>query len=318
MDGVGEVADYDRRARRSSAQRAACGLGSVWSSALSTAERGWSSCSTDNGDAGHANAHHRSQRELPHPGVCQHAPRDRRIRTTRQPTCCDGDPPCREAHELPRSRGLRLAGRRHPADYRRRVGSRSDVCLRPGELAGLRGPYIESDSEERASRSRECARGRRPVRRAGDAKTARSRRTGSACTIARRRATRNRGSSEWRLYSEEGFASETRTGRRAMSNPSSAFRQLVSVRAFGSDWTSSKLAPRVVSLVTWNSPTTRRSPTGGPRRTRYDPRDTATRYALAPARHRGLGTPAGRSPRGLTDRARAVILVGSYRCYDVG
>ena len=140
-----------------------------------------------------------------------------------------------------------------PADPRPAMWLTGLMCgLRPGELAGLRWPFVELDSEEPsievAERALEVE-----DKYVGQAtpKTDRSKRTIGLHPLLVAALVRHRDEQKLLgLYSDEGFVFCTRTGTpMTMSNMRRAFQQLCKRAGLGEGWTTYELRHSFVSLV---------------------------------------------------------------------
>ena len=187
--------------------------------------------------------------------ACQHALRERRIRTNPAANVLlPAIRPSKQRKSFTIEEAQCLLVDAIPADNRPAMWLTGLMCgLRPGELSGLRWPYIDIDSPEAsieiAERALEVDR-----KYAGQAtpKTARSRRRIGLHPLLVAALWRHR--DEQRLlglYSDEGFVFCTRNGTpMSMSNMRRAFRQLCERAGLGSDWTTYELRHSFVSLVT--------------------------------------------------------------------
>lgn len=140
-----------------------------------------------------------------------------------------------------------------PADPRPAMWLTGLMCgLRPGELAGLRWPFVDVDS---ASPSVHIVERAMEVedRYVGQAtpKTPRSKRKIGLHPLLVAAIRRHRDDMRaLGLYAEEGFVFCSRNGTpMTMSNMRRAFRQLCASAGFGSDWTTYELRHSFVSLV---------------------------------------------------------------------
>lgn len=140
-----------------------------------------------------------------------------------------------------------------PADARPAMWLTGLMCgLRPGELAGLRWPFLDIDSDypsvDIAERAMEV--GDKYVGQA-EPKTARGRRRIGLHPLLVAALLRHREEMQLLgLYEPEGFVFCTRNRTpMTMSNLRRAFRQLCERAGFGSDWTTYELRHSFVSLV---------------------------------------------------------------------
>jgi integrase len=140
-----------------------------------------------------------------------------------------------------------------PADSRPAMWLTGLMCgLRPGELAGLRWPYVELDSDapsiEVAERALEV--GDKYVGQS-EPKTPRSRRRIGLHPLLTAALHRHREEQKLLgLYDDDGFVFCTRNGTpMTMSNLRRAFQQLCKRAGLGSDWTTYELRHSFVSLV---------------------------------------------------------------------
>lgn len=157
----------------------------------------------------------------------------------------------RKAFSLDQARSLLIEG--IPADATPAMWLTGLMCgLRPGELAGLRWPFVNLECDEPtleiAERAQEIGK-----KYAGQAapKTARSRRRLGLHPLLVAALRRHR--EELRLlgqYQSEGFVFPTRSGRpQSLSNMRRSFRRLCERAGLGTDWTTYELRHSFVSLV---------------------------------------------------------------------
>ena len=168
-----------------------------------------------------------------------------------------------------------------PADPRPAMWLTGLMCgLRPGELAGLRWPYVDIDSDSPPRRGRECpsrsmtatsARGM-PEDRRGAADAWRCTRCSSRRCIVTADEQRLLG-----LYDDEGIVFCTRNGTpMTTSNLRRAFQQLCRNAGLGETGPPTSSATRSCHSSATNSTTSSRSPTSPATSTPAPPRATAT------------------------------------------
>jgi integrase len=186
--------------------------------------------------------------------ACQHALRERRIRTNPAASVLlPAVRPSKQRKSFTIEQAQRLLSGAIPADPRPAMWLTGLMCgLRPGELAGLRWPYVDLDSDEPSIEIAERALevGDKYVGQAVP-KTARSRRRIGLHPLLVAALRRHRG--EQRLlgrYSNDGFVFCSRNGTpMTMSNLRRAFSQLCERAGLGPDWTTYELRHSFVSLV---------------------------------------------------------------------
>lgn len=161
--------------------------------------------------------------------------------------------PSKERKSLSLEQAQRLMVDAIPADPRPAMWLTGLMCgLRPGELSGLRWPYVDIESDqpsiEIAERALEVDR-----KYAGQTtpKTDRGRRTIGLHPLLVAALHRHRDEQRMLgLYDDEGFVFCTRTGTPiALSNLRRAFRTLCESAGLGKDWTTYELRHSFVSLV---------------------------------------------------------------------
>ena len=161
--------------------------------------------------------------------------------------------PSKERKSLTLEQAQMLITRAIPADPRPAMWLTGLMCgLRPGELAGLRWPYVDIDSEEPAIEVAEAAIevGDKYVGQ-GDPKTQRSRRRQDLhpLTVAALQLHRQ----EQKLlgqYDSDGIVFCTRNGTpMTKSNMRRAFQTLCKNAGLGKDWTTYELRHSFISLV---------------------------------------------------------------------
>jgi integrase len=186
--------------------------------------------------------------------ACQHALRDRRIRTNPAAgVLLPAVRPSKVRKSFTIEQAERLLVDAIPADSRPAMWLTGLMCgLRPGELAGLRWPYVELDSDapsiEVAERALEV--GDKYVGQS-EPKTPRSRRRIGLHPLLTAALHRHREEQKLLgLYDDDGFVFCTRNGTpMTMSNLRRAFQQLCKRAGLGSDWTTYELRHSFVSLV---------------------------------------------------------------------
>ncbi len=186
--------------------------------------------------------------------ACQHGLRQRRIKTNpAADVLLPAARPRKERKSFTIEQVQRLVVDAIPADRRPAMWLTGLMCgLRPGELAGLRWPFVDIDSDapsiDVAERALEL-----DDRYAGQAapKTARGRRRIGLHPLLVAALTRHR--EEQRLlglYDADGFVFCTQRGTpMTLSNLRRSFRQLCQHAGLGPDWTTYELRHSFVSLV---------------------------------------------------------------------
>jgi integrase len=186
--------------------------------------------------------------------ACQHALRQRRIKMNPAAgVLLPERRPSKQRKSFTIEEAQQLLVEAIPADSRPAMWLTGLMCgLRPGEMAGLRWPYVDIDSDapsiEVAERALEV--GDRYVGQATP-KTARGRRRLGLHPLLVAALRRHREEMQMLgLYEGEGFVFCTRNGTpMTMSNMRRAFRQLCERAGLGSDWTTYELRHSFVSLV---------------------------------------------------------------------
>jgi len=186
--------------------------------------------------------------------ACQHALRQRRIKTNpaAQVLLPAARPPkARKSFTIEQAQRILVDA--IPADSRPAMWLTGLMCgLRPGELAGLRWPFVDIDSEapsidvaERALEVDDRYVGQAPP------KTVRSRRRIGLHPLLVAALHRHRAEMQsLSIYDPEGFVFATSNGTAmTMSNMRRAFQQLCMRAGLGSDWTTYELRHSFVSLV---------------------------------------------------------------------
>lgn len=186
--------------------------------------------------------------------ACQYALRQRRIKTNpASDVLLPAARPPKARKSFTVAQLERLLVEAIPADARPAMWLTGLMCgLRPGELAGLRWPFVDVDSDvpsiDVAERALEV-----DDRYVGQAapKTARGRRRIGLHPLLVAALIRHRDEQELLgLYDPEGFVFGTRNGTpMTLSNLRRAFRQLCERAGLGTDWTTYELRHSFVSLV---------------------------------------------------------------------
>ena len=184
----------------------------------------------------------------------QHAQRDRRIKTNpAADVLLPAIRPSKERKSFSIEQAKTLLTVAIPADARPAMWLTGLMCgLRPGEIAGLRWPYVDLESEEPsieiAERALEV-----DDKYVGQAtpKTTRSKRTIGLHPLLIAALERHQEEQYLLgLYDPEGFVFCTRNGTpMTMSNMRRAFRTLCQRAGLGDDWTTYELRHSFVSLV---------------------------------------------------------------------
>lgn len=184
----------------------------------------------------------------------QHAMRDRRVKTNPAAgVLLPAVRPSKARKSFTIEQAERVLVEAIPADSRPAMWLTGLMCgLRPGELAGLRWPYVDLDSDEP---SLEVAERALEVddRYVGQAvpKTPKSRRRLGLHPLLVAALQRHRDEQKLLgLFDDEGFVFCTRNGTpMTMSNLRRAFKQLCARAGLGDDWTTYELRHSFVSLV---------------------------------------------------------------------
>jgi integrase len=186
--------------------------------------------------------------------ACQHALRQRRTKTNpAAEVLLPAARPRKERKSFTIEQVQRLVVDAIPADRRPAMWLTGLMCgLRPGELAGLRWPFVDIDSDvpsiDVAERALEL-----DDRYVGQAapKTARGRRRIGLHPLLVAALTRHRDEQQLLgLYDPDGFVFCTREGTpMTLSNLRRSFRQLCERAGLGQDWTTYELRHSFVSLV---------------------------------------------------------------------
>lgn len=186
--------------------------------------------------------------------ACQLALRERRIRTNPAAgVLLPAVRPSKPRKSFTTEQAERLLAEAIPADSRPAMWLTGLMCgLRPGELAGLRWPYVDIDSDaptidvaERALEVGDKYVGQSPP------KTPKSRRRIGLHPLLVAALQRHRAEQKMLgRYDDEGFVFATRNGTpMTMSNMRRAFQQLCQRAGMGKDWTTYELRHSFVSLV---------------------------------------------------------------------
>jgi integrase len=184
----------------------------------------------------------------------QHGVRNRTIRTNpATDVLLPARRPSKERKSLSLEQAQTLLADAIPADPRPAMWLTGLMCgLRPGELAGLRWPYVDIDSESPSLEIAESAMevGDKYVGQ-GAPKTKRSRRRIALHPLLVGALQRHREEQQLLgLYDDEGIVFCTRTGTpMTKSNMRRAFRMLCRNAGLGDDWTTYELRHSFVSLV---------------------------------------------------------------------
>ncbi|MEX2420463.1 MAG: site-specific integrase, partial [Actinomycetota bacterium] len=186
--------------------------------------------------------------------ACQHAQRARRIKTNpAADVLLPARRPSKPRKSLTIEQAEKLITKGIPEDPRPAMWLTGLMCgLRPGELAGLRWPFVDIDSDEPnltiAERALEVE-----DKYVGQAspKTERGNRRMALHPLLVAALIRHREDQKiLDLYDEDGFVFPTRNGTpMTMSNLRRAFKTLCKATGLGEDWTTYELRHSFVSLV---------------------------------------------------------------------